>query len=341
MLWFDLGTPKSVLFFKPLIERLTERGDAPLVTSRGGAAYGEIATLLDVHDMDAVSVGEYGGDSLVVKLEASLTRQRRLLDLIGGNRIDRLVCLCNVDSCRVAFGLGIPVVNFCDLPTRGDGEPLTAVARLTLPLSAKILHPFVVPQTIFTPFLGRDDVVRYDFLDPILYLRNQTPNRALVDELPLDATKKTVCFREEEEMASYVMEDQTWVFDALNGIDANIIAIPRYGSDRIRQLLPGAVVMDQGVELSAVLPFADLMVGGGGTINIEAAYWGTPVVSTRSFISHYDRYLIAHGLMHHARTPDQLKRLYETLSDQRTDPSILTEQSNHASVEWLLQSMGE
>jgi len=340
MLWFDLGTPKSVLFFKPLIERLTERGESPLVTSRGGAAYGEIHTLLLFHDLDAVVIGEYGGESLFGKVDASLARQRRLLDLVREYRIERLVSLCNVDSCRVAFGLGISVINFCDLPTRGDREPFTAVARLTLPLSAKILHPFVIPETIFTPLLKRENVVRYDFLDPILYLKDQTPDRSLIDGLPLDSTRKTVCFREEEEMASYVTRDQTWVFDVLKGINANIIAIPRYGSDRIRQQLPGAVVMDKGVELSAVLPFADLMVGGGGTINIEAAYWGTPVVSTRSFISHYDRFLIAHDLMHHAESPDQLKRLYEAHSDRRTDSSILTEQRKNASVEWLLQSMG-
>ena len=71
MLWFDLGTPKSVLFFKPFIEHLTERGESLLVTSRGGEDYSEISTLLRLHNLDAVVIGEYGGDSLGGKFLAT------------------------------------------------------------------------------------------------------------------------------------------------------------------------------------------------------------------------------------------------------------------------------
>ena len=340
MLWFDLGTPKSVLFFKPLIERLRAKGRTPFLTSRGGRLYGELSSLVRLHDLDAIVVGEYGGDSLNGKLDASLARQARLLDLVKRERIAGLISLCNVDSCRVAFGLGLPVINFSDLPTAGDNETLTPVARLSLPLSTRVLHPFVVPQQIFTRHLGRESVIRYDFLDPILYLKYQTPNRSLMQNLPLDAGKKTVCFREEEHMASYVRNTRAWVFRALRRMDANILAIPRYGSDEIRRLLPEAVVVDSGVELSAVLPFVDLMVGGGGTINIEAAYWGTPVISTRSFLSHYDRYLLENGLMCHARSAEEFTNLYQEIVGTRTDSTILQEQEREVDLDSLLQSIG-
>lgn len=340
MLWFDLGVPKDVLFFKPFIERLTDRGESLLVTSRGGEDFRELSTLLRVHHLDAVVVGEYGGGALARKLQASLDRQLGLLELVKGNPVDRLITFANVDSCRVAFGLGIPVVNFCDLPTKGDGKPLTPVARLTLPLSAKVLHPFVVPETIFTRFLETADVIRYDFLDPVLYLREQTPDRSLIGALPLDATKKTVCFREEEYMASYVTSTQDWVFEALGRLDVNLIVIPRYGSERIRQALPDSIVVDSGVELSAVLPFVDVMIGGGGTINIEAAYWGTPVISTRSFVSHYDQYLISQELMCHADSTERFTDLFKKLSGRRTDSSILRAQAKKVNIDSLFHSMG-
>ncbi len=339
MLWFDLGVPKNVLFFKPFIERLTERGESLLVTSRGGEDFRELLTLLRVHHLDAAIVGEYGGGALAGKLQASLDRQLGLLELVKGKPVDRLITLANVDSCRVAFGLGIPVVNFCDLPTKGDGEALTPVARLTLPLSAKVLHPFVVPETIFTRFLESADVIRYDFLDPVLYLKDQTPDRSLIGTLPLDATKKTVCFREEEYMASYVTSTQDWVVETLGRLGANLIVIPRYGSERIRQALPDSIVVDSGVELSAVLPFVDVMIGGGGTINIEAAYWGTPVISTRSFLSHYDEYLITNVLMQHGISAEQVGDLYQQLCDSRTDSTILREQASMVSIDSLLQSI--
>jgi predicted glycosyltransferase len=45
------------------------------------------------------------------------------------------------------------------------------------------------------------------------------------------------------------------------------------------------------------LAFADLFIGGGGTMNTEACYFGTPTISTRSFISHYDKFQIDNQLM--------------------------------------------
>ena len=51
---------------------------------------------------------------------------------------------------------------------------------------------------------------------------------------------------------------------------------------------------------------ADLFIGGGGTMNAESCFFGTPTISTRSFISHYDKALIEAGLMEHVRTIDEL-----------------------------------
>ena len=123
-------------------------------------------------------------------------------------------------------------------------------------------------------------------------------------------------------------------------LGANLIVIPRYGSERIRQALPDSMVVDSGVELSAILPFVDVMIGGGGTINIEAAYWGTPVISTRSFVSHYDRYLITHRLMCHADSPERFTDLFTRLSGRRTDSSILRAQAKKVDIDSLLHSMG-
>jgi predicted glycosyltransferase len=340
MLWFDLSTPKSVLFFSPFVRHLAEQGETVLVTSRGGEHYGELAALLRHYGLEAIMVGEYGGASLAGKLDASLTRQRQLLELVGDRQLDCLISICNVDSNRVAFGLGIRVINFCDLPSRGGRAPLTPVARLTLPLSDKVFHPFCVPASIFTRFLPRRDVVRYDFLDPVLYLRDQTPDRSFFSSLPLDPDRRTICFREEERMASYVTTSHAWVLDALQETGDNIIAIPRYGGYETRRRLPFAVVLDETVELAAVLPFVDLMVGGGGTMNIEAAYWGTPVISTRSFLSHYDEYLLTHGLMHHATSIDRFRVLYDQLSGSRVDPSLLREQAAAVDIGSLLRQIG-
>ena len=55
-----------------------------------------------------------------------------------------------------------------------------------------------------------------------------------------------------------------------------------------------------------LLAYADLFIGGGGTLNSEACFFGTPTISTRSFISHYDKWLIDLGLMAKADSANEL-----------------------------------
>jgi predicted glycosyltransferase len=74
--------------------------------------------------------------------------------------------------------------------------------------------------------------------------------------------------------------------------------------------------MDKKVELSNILPFVDLFVGGGGTINIEATFWNIPTISTRSFLCFYDRYLIEEGLMFHGDN-ETLKNLINRLLNEK------------------------
>jgi len=306
MIWFDLVTPKSVRFFSPLIRELESRGASVFLTARGGEEYREVTSLLEPADLDYHLVGEYGGSELEGKLTASLSRQQHLVALLQGQKLNRLISLCSVDACRVAFGLGIPVVNFCDLPNRGQGTPYTHVARLTLPLSRRILHPFVIPSDTFTPFVESESIRPYDFLDPVIYLKDQRPDPSLVEALGLDPSKRLVVFREEEYKASYVDGRAPFAYDAVGRLQTlhNLVILPRYGTDHLEALFPQATVLARTIDLSRLLPFAALVIGGGGTINIEAAWWGVPVISTRSFVSHYDQYLLNHQMMIRATCAD-------------------------------------
>lgn len=64
--------------------------------------------------------------------------------------------------------------------------------------------------------------------------------------------------------------------------------------------------MEEKKVIQHLLAYADLFIGGGGTLNTEACYFGTPTISTRSFISHYDKYQIDKGLMVWVSTKEEL-----------------------------------
>ena len=331
MIWFDLVTPKSVLFFIPIIKEIERRQRRVLVTAREGEGYSEVVELLRLYDIEFVNRGEFGGASLRDKLHASIERQKALMEFVTLYDIDRLVCLCSVDANRVAFGLGIPVVNFYDIPLSDYQENFKKAlpqARLTLPLSSRVFKPFVVPDVIFQRFsLDEEYIYSYNFIDPLIWLHDFEPNfdevKKILSPYKLDLNKPLVVIREEEYKASYVDKQYPILYEALEDIqkafNCNVVIIPRYESGYLKEKFPYAIVLEEKVIIQHLLAYADLFIGGGGTLNTEACYFGTPTVSTRSFISHYDKYQIDQGLMEWVSTKDELLLTCKRMIGKRYD----------------------
>lgn len=324
MIWFDLITPKSVLFFEPMIRELS-KDEEIIITSRGDENYNEVNELLKLKKLKYKSFGGYGGENLNDKFKASLNRQKKLNEYIQDLGIDILVNLCSVDACRVAFGNGIKIINFCDFPTAKD-DKLTHVAKLTLPLSNTIFYPFYIPKEIFLNYC--ENVIEYDFLDPIIYLQSQNKDKSFFNGLNLDKSKKTILYREEEHKSGYVLDQKIFIEEILKDIDANLIVIPRYEYQSIKKKFPEAIILKEKIELSNILPFVDLFIGGGGTINIEAVYWNIPTFSTRSFLCHYDRYLIDNNLMFHIKEKKEFITLFNKIDILKLNTSKINRKVN-------------
>lgn len=330
MIWFDLVTPKSVLFFIPMIKEIKNRGIKVLITAREGNGYSEVVELLRLYNMEFVNRGEFGGANLKDKLHASIERQKALMEFVTSYDIDRLVCLCSVDANRVAFGLGIPVINFYDIPLsdyKTNFKKALPQARLTLPLSTKVFKPFVVPDEIFLRFsLDEEQIFDYNFIDPLIWLKDFKADFKYVEKIlepyNIDLSKKLIIIREEEYKSSYVDKKFPILYEVLeeiyNTINSNIIIIPRYESTYLKDEFPFAIVLEEKVVIQHLLSYADLFIGGGGTLNTEACFFNTPTISTRSFICHYDKYQIDNNLMYWVNTKEELlEKTYKLLSDKR------------------------
>ncbi|MFP4332806.1 MAG: DUF354 domain-containing protein [Campylobacterales bacterium] len=334
MIWFDLVTPKSVLFFIPIIKEIQKSSEV-FITTRGGEGYRETVALLDLYDLEHTCIGNFGGSCLVSKYRASLERQVKMLDFLAHKNIQKLVCLSSVDGCRAAFGLGIPIINFYDIPLsdyREDFKKALPQARLTIPISTKMFKPFVVPNQIIKRF-GLDDsqIYDYNFIDPMIWLDGFTYDESYLKEClkgyDIDYSKKTVVIREEEYKSSYVNKKYPFLYDTLEDIhkklDTNIVIVPRYESDELKKQFPFAIVLEEKIRVQHLLKFADLFIGGGGTLNSEACFLGTPTISTRSFVCHYDKYQIDKGLMVWAKDGNELLQKSKELIGKRVDTSVL------------------
>ncbi len=338
MIWFDLVTPKSVLFFRPFIREIESRGIKVLVSAREGEGYTEVVDLLNLCQIEFVNRGTFGGANLGDKLKASIHRQLQLMEFLEEHDIKKLICLCSVDANRVAFGLGIPIVNFYDIPLsdyRTDFTKALPQARLTLPLSKKAFRPYMVPHEIFERFgLTDEQIFKYNFLDVKAWLHDFKPSydmySAILRAYDCDLEKPVIIIREEEFKASYVHKKYPILYEGLDvlkdRIDANFVIIPRYEPEPLIEMFPYAKVLKEKLVIQHLLAFCDLFIGGGGTINSEACYFGTPTISTRSFVSHYDKMLINEGLMVKVDTKEELIESALQMIGKRNESSVLKHQ---------------
>ena len=320
-IWFDLVTPKSVLFFKSLIMAL----DNVIVTTRGNKEYKEVIELLKLYKIPYISIGKYG-DNLEEKLKNSLKRQKKLIDIVKKYNIKKLVTLSSVDAIRVAFGLGIKIINFNDMPLKSykfEYKNITPVTRLTAPFSSVLFKPFMVDDEIFLK-LGVENIKTYNFIDPLIWLKDfNVDNEYIQKTIPqIDINKPIVVVREEEYKANYVLHQTPFLYEVIKKLqewDINLVIIPRYESEYLKKRFKKAIVLEKKIILQNLLAQSNLFIGGGGTINIEACYFGVPVISTRSFISHYDKFLIDNNLMWHSNDSKEIISLSKKLIKQKTD----------------------
>lgn len=315
---FDLTTPKTTLLFHRLGDALRKRGHEVLYVSR---EYRESNALQKMLRMEVEILGRHGGAERASKAFASAGRQAELLRFLLRESPDVVVCLSSVEASRAAYGLGIPIACFNDLP---EAEH---TARLTIPLATVVLAPHLIPAVAYER-LAAKRVFRYRSLDPLAWLdgRDREPSSGAGQH------GRTVVFREEESEAAYLAGLASMLPDAVNALaerhpDWRFVGVPRYSPDRLRERLRGAnvVVLAEVVDSAALLAGADLFLGGGGTMNIEAAYFGTPTICCRPIACAYETWLIEQGLAFRPRelTVAAVTGMAEELVGRRVDAANL------------------
>jgi predicted glycosyltransferase len=316
--WFDILTPKQVMFFKPAVETLREKGHELLCTSR---EYREANDLARLRQIDLMVVGKHGGAKKSQKLWQSANRIMKLTEIISAFKPDVAISFSSPEACRVAFGLGIRSIGFNDSP-HAD-----AVAKLSVPLLDLLLCPWIIPYTSWIRYgVPRRSIIRYRGLDPIAWLRRFTHGPALTrtNYLPHkkgdNMSKKTILVRMEEAQASYIAFKQPTnatvkMLDRLiNNLSdiANFFILCRYDDQKalISNRYPGKVtVIPDIVDGLALISQSDIFIGAGGTMTAEAALLGKPTISIAPSSFYVEKYLLSHGLILKASGPEDLARI--------------------------------
>ncbi len=334
MLWIDVATPKYALFFAHMIPELQKRGHRVIVTTRYAPHYTEAKQILDIHHIEHIVLGEYGGATLLEKFEARIFRQKEILDLFRARGTPKvLISGAVVDSVHVAYGIGIPVVNIYDTPavtTPGDSScphELTAVSRLTLPFSRLFFYPFILPRELILRFaLDENQAIAYPFIDVALWIRQirKDSRNDFRVRYGLDLNKSTILVREEEYKAHYVKEKIPTIYEVIpllrQNLNANVVIMPRYEKERLKKDFGSvAVVLEEKLRPEEFYPFIDIFIGGGGTMNLEAVCYGIPTISTRSIWLVHDQYLIENHLMFWSQDSAEIVEIAKRMLGKRID----------------------
>jgi predicted glycosyltransferase len=313
----DILTPKQCRFFSALGRRLEEKGLEVYKTAR---VFREVVELLEVLGEEAYLVGRYGGATLEGKLEASLERMMELKKILQKIKPDLVVSFSSPEASRVAFGLAIPHVAVNDSPHS------TAVAKLSIPLSEILFTPWIIPKTAWTVYgIKPSKIFKYRALDPAAWLKGFKPDLNIAKSLGLSMKKPIVVFRLEESQASYILGMGGLVEEiavkAIQEFDIQPVIIPRYEEQlqKMSETFSGkALVLEKTVDAVNLLCLASVFVGGGGTMNCEAALLGVPTISCYPGGETYvEKYLIGKGLLHKVSKSDEALKLIERFLDSR------------------------
>ncbi len=301
-IWIDILTPKQLLFSEPIVERLGKKHEL-LCTSR---KYNEVTKLAKIRHFDLIIVGKHGGGDKKSKLKASMQRIDKLSEKIKEFEPDLVISFGSPEAARIAFGLKIKHIMFCDSPHAN------AVMRLTLPLIQKLLIPYVISKKEFSKYgINEKDIVQYKAIDAAVTIKRKIDKN--INTPFKNNSKKNILIRVEEEEASYTSKSSK-IIPIIQKIakdyeNENIIVLGRYTSQikNLQKVIDNKVkIIKMSFDGKYLLNNTDVFIGSGGTMTAESALMGVPTISYNAVPNIVENFLVKKYLVKRETNPDKI-----------------------------------
>jgi predicted glycosyltransferase len=308
--WVDLDNAPHVPFFKPLILGLQARGHRVLVTVRD---HGYTRDMIEETGIPYALVGRHAGKNYYRKVLGTLWRVARLAGWSAGRRIDVSVSHGSRSLVLASALRRIPCVTMYDYEFVS-----TSVYNK---LSSKVLLPAILPADLMKSLgLEGKRLAQYPGFKEEVYLGDFVPDPSILDTLGIDSSCVIAVIRPPATVAHYhdpLSEEITEaLFDRISKLE-NVVGIvtPRTAAQAqsIKRSLGDPskfLVLEKPVNGLNLIAHADLVVGGGGTMNREAALLGVPVYSVfTAKVGTIDRTLSEAGKLTFVRTTGDVDRV--------------------------------
>jgi predicted glycosyltransferase len=323
--WVDVTNSPQVVFFRPLIALLAERGHEVDVTAR---AFAQTLELLEAAGIEHDVVGPpHGGATAAGKVAAMARRLPALRRWARRRRPHLALSHASHELPLAARSLGVPSSYAFDYEFARVQHGLGCRA------ATRVVVPEAIPQDRLDPLGARAGKVRrYPGLKEEYALHGFVPETDVLDGLGLDRERLLVVVRTPPEVALYHRggnDVSTAVLERLAstaGVQA--VVLPRTPEQRSALLArwpTGLIVPERAVDAQSLVALADLVVSAGGTMNREAAALGTPVATTfAGRLGAVDEQLVRQGRLVVLADADGLVLERRTHATPTTrDPSLL------------------
>jgi uncharacterized protein len=278
-IWIDLENSPHVPFFVPIIHELEARGVRVILTARD---FAQTKQLVEDAGLEATIIGAEAGDNSLKKTAMLLLRAVRLGILLLTEKIDLAV---GHGSRGLLLASKILLVRSLILY---DYEG--ANVRLFNKLANWVMTPEIIPESKLAVLgLPIQRSLRYPGLKEEVYVAEFTPDPSFASSLRLQLGKTIVTVRPPSHTAHYKSDKSFQLFEGIMArlatrSDVQVLITPRSErqSDEIRSrpwFNDKIALIDKPVNGLDLLYHSDLVIGGGGTMNREAAVLGVPVVS--------------------------------------------------------------
>ncbi len=258
-IWYDATSGKHIRYGAALASHLRKLGHEVVFTTREHPDTIKLARLIGEAP---TIVGKYAPESLSKRLEASLERMQMFVRMFKLHKPDVAVSSQSVEICRVAFGLGIPLIVTADTPHAEN------VNRLTIPLADFVVTSIANPSKVFLRY-GAKRVTTFRGVDEVAWIQGFTPSK-------YNLKRPLIVVRQMETKAAYALHKTDPTEKIANELSAlgNVVFLSRYDVDKVKR---------GPFDTASLVANADLVLSVGGTISREAALQGTPSVVLSDF----------------------------------------------------------
>ena len=280
--WIDVTNSPHVVFFRPLVALLEERGHEVSITARD---FAQTLELLDDAGLPHTVVGPpHAGASRLAKTRTMASRLRALRSFARGKAFDVALSHASHELPMAARSLRIPSAYAFDYEFARTQHVLGCRA------ATRVVVPEVIPEDRLDRLGARArKVVRYAGLKEEYYLDGFAPDTGVLDALGVDRDRILVVVRTPPEVSLYHLHGNPLFSDVLERLGGDpavhAVVLPRTPEQReaiAARALPSLVVPERAVDALSLVALADLVVSAGGTMNREAVALGTPVYTTFS-----------------------------------------------------------